>query len=85
MKRTLLSAPDGLALLPSLALLAPRGSLNRLEQLTSSFYARFEKVTALSEEAAAVEDIDRDVARRLAAEQAMLQQVLDWLKLKTKG
>lgn len=83
MARSIMSGPDVNALLPSLALLSPRGALAKLEQLNSSYFARYEKVCALKEEAGASADVDRDVARRLEAEEAMLKQVLDWLKLRT--
>lgn len=62
------------ALSPLLALLPEAGSLSHLEVLLSSLYARREKVDSLREA-----NLDKEIERRLAAEGAMLDQVLDWL------
>ena len=82
MKRSPFSAPDSFSLLPLLALLPVRGSLKRLELLTSSLYARYEKVTATRKELGVSGDSDRSVDKRLFAEEEMLRQTLDWLELK---
>lgn len=82
MGRPHFSAPDSFSLFPMLALLPVRGSLKRLEQLTSSLYARYEKVTNLRKEIGVAGEVDREVDKRLVSEEAMLRQVLDWLELK---
>ena len=56
-----------------------RGKIGKLEGLTSSLYARFEKVNQLQSDmgaSAALGGVKR------SAEAAMLKQVLDWLSLK---
>lgn len=55
-----------------LSLLPIRGSVSKLETLTSSLFARFEKVAALSEAG----------DRKESPEAQMLRQVLDWLAVK---
>ena len=75
MKRPRFAVPDEFSLSPLLALLPWRGDLARLESLTSSFYARFEKVEKLLAES----DEESELRRRHSAEHAMLKQVLDWL------
>lgn len=52
--------------------------------LTSSLFARFEKVRALKVELGANPEGEagRSGVRRLAAEEAMLKEVLDWLAVK---
>ncbi|NDC37153.1 MAG: hypothetical protein EBZ48_03770 [Proteobacteria bacterium] len=69
-------------MLPLLSILPSTGKLSQLEALTSSFFARYENVAAL---AASSSDVEPEVARRLSAEEAMLSQVLDWLKMNPGG
>jgi hypothetical protein len=64
-------------LAPLLMLLPVRGKIGKLESLTSSLFARYEKVAALRRDMG--DEVEPDVARRLGAEEAMLKQVLDWL------
>jgi hypothetical protein len=78
MKRPTYSPPDPFSMLPLLSILPSTGKLDRLEGLTSSFFARLEHVMAISRSGGEVEP---EVARRLGAEEAMLRQVLDWLKV----
>ena len=68
------------ALSPLLALLPSMGGLGKLEALMSSLYARYEKVQLMKGES----DQARD-QKILAAEEAMLRQVLDWLALTPGG
>lgn len=77
MKKSLFAPPDPFSLAPLLMLLPVRGDIAKLEALTSSLFARYEKVVALRRDMG--EDVEREVARRLGAEEAMLRQVLDWL------
>jgi len=79
MRRPLVTPPDAFSQSPLLALLPVRGRIGRLEALTSSLYARYEKVAALRSE---VGTGDREAVRRLAAEESMLKQVLEWLAVK---
>ena len=78
MKRPIYSPPDPFSMLPLLSLLPSRGSIARLPDLMSSLFARFEHVAALRK---SEEDIEREMARRLSAEEAMLRQVLEWLRV----
>jgi len=68
------------ALSPLLSLLPSMGGFGKLETLMSSFYARYENVQSLKAEG----DQSRD-QKILAAEEAMLRQVLDWLALTPGG
>jgi hypothetical protein len=77
MKRSLYSPPESFSIAPLLALLPVRGKIGKLESLTSSLFARFEKVAALRADLGA--EVDRETVKRLTAEEAMLKQVLDWL------
>lgn len=84
MKKSLCSPPDTFSLSPLLALLPVRGQVGKLQTLTSSLYARFEKVSALQREMEANPD-SPELSRRPAAEAAMLRHVLDWLAVKPGG
>ncbi|MFM1846724.1 MAG: hypothetical protein RL417_198 [Pseudomonadota bacterium] len=77
MKRSLYAPPEPFSIAPLLALLPVRGKIGHLESLTSSLFARFEKVVAMRRELG--DEVEREVVKRLAAEEAMLKQVLDWL------
>jgi len=80
LKKSVYSRPDPFSLSPLLLLLPVRGKISRLESLTSSLFARYEKVSSLHK------DSDGDSAeanyKRTGAEQLMLKQVLDWLSIK---
>lgn len=77
MKRALFSPPDSFALSPLLAILPSVGSVGRLEPLTASLFARYEKVTALKKDLAGGRDTNN--LNRLSAEEAMVKTVLEWL------
>lgn len=79
MKRQLYSAPDSFSILPLLALLPSKSQAGRLHELTSSLYARFEKVQALINESSSA---GAEAPKRLNAELNMLKLVLDWLAVK---
>ncbi|MBN8548286.1 MAG: hypothetical protein J0M12_03100 [Deltaproteobacteria bacterium] len=81
MKKSLCSNPEPFSLSPLLALLPVRGQVGKLEALTSSLFARFEKVLALQKELELNPD-SSELSRRPASEAAMLRQVLDWLAVK---
>ena len=81
MKKSLSSGPDPFSMSPLLALLPVRGDVGRLEALTSSLFARYEKVSALQREMQEHPET-QEAARRTAAEAAMLRHVLDWLAVK---
>lgn len=77
MKRSLYSAPEAFSLNPLLFLLPVRSQIGGLGALTSSFYARYEKVKEERQGATS----DQELTQKLAAEEAMLRQVLDWLEV----
>ena len=80
MKKSLLSPPDPFGLSPLVLLLPVIGRVGGLSPLTSSLFARFEKVQGLKEELST--EPDRAAFRRLAAEESMLKEVLDWLAVR---
>lgn len=81
MKRSLLAPPDSFTLAPLLALLPCRGDISKLESLTPSLFARYEKVLAFQRECAQNPEL-ADSSRKFSAEAAMLRTVLDWLQVK---
>jgi hypothetical protein len=81
MKKPLYSRPEPFSLSPLLALLPALGRVGKLESLTSSFYARYERASHMKREMMA-EEKNREAVRRYTAEEAMLRQVLDWLAIK---
>ncbi len=81
MKRSLLSAPDPFSLSPMIVLLPVQGSIEKLEALTSSLYARYEKVQALHREIVPGQ-ASQGSLRAHSGEANMLKQVLDWLSVK---
>lgn len=83
MKKSLFDYPDPFALAPLTALLPVTGSISSLPGLASSLFARYEKVQAFRSELG--DDADRNVARRLMAEEEMLKQVLDWLAVTSQA
>lgn len=84
MKKSLCSNPEPFSLSPLLALLPVKGQVGKLEALTSSLFARFEKVVALQKEMESNPE-SPELSRRPASEAAMLRQVLDWLAVKPGG
>lgn len=82
MKRPSLSPPDAFSISPLLALLPVEGEVSKLEELTSSLYARYEKVSVMKR------DLGQGVTehhKRIWAEEAMLKQVMDWLSVRVDG
>ena len=79
MKRPILSPPDTFSSSPLLALLPVVGVVGELEKLTSSLFARYERVRALKK--SLDEDALRESQRRIVAEEAMLRHILDWLSV----
>ncbi len=73
-------APDPFSLSPLVAMLPVHGRVGGLASLTSSLFARYEKVQALLKEVKAEEN--RPAHTRLTAEGDMLRQVLDWLSVR---
>lgn len=84
MKRSIVGPPDPFGLSPLVLLLPVVGRVGGLMPLTSSLFARFEKVRALKVELGTNPEGEagRAGVRRLAAEEAMLKEVLDWLAVK---
>lgn len=80
MSTTIGSPPDSFSLSPLLSLLPTCGSVARVEGMVSSLFARQEKVVQLREQGGS-----KELERRLACEEAMLRQVLDWLSAKSGG
>jgi hypothetical protein len=80
MKRRLFSPPEQFSLSPLLALLPVLGKVDKLEGLTASLFARYEKVMALRKSVAEAGDTDN--RRRLDAEANMLSEVLAWLEIR---
>jgi hypothetical protein len=74
------SAPDPFSLSPLFAILPEEGSLKRLQSLSSSLFARHEKVESLRSESKS-----KDMERRFGSEAAMLKQILDWLEVTRPG
>jgi hypothetical protein len=87
MKRSLYSPPEPFSLSPLLALVPTVGKVGKLEALTSSLYARYEKVTSLQRELAPISasSEEREILKKFAAEEQMLTQVLDWLAVKPES
>ena len=80
MKRSIYSPPDAFSISPMISLLPVLGRIGKLETLTSSLYARFERVAALQKD-----DATSANSKRYAAESAMLKAVLDWLSVQPEG
>ncbi len=86
MKKPQFSDPDSFTLFPMVSLLPIMGKIGKLEALTSSFYARYERVKGLKNELSTdsggrPSGSFQSALRRHAAEEAMLRQVLDWLEV----
>lgn len=82
MKRPLFSNPEEFSLSPLLALLPVRGKVGRLEALTSSLFARYEKVASQLKEPET--ENSPELKKRFSSEEAMLRQVLEWLEVSPK-
>jgi hypothetical protein len=81
MKRSLLSPPDAGTRMPLVALLPSRGDISKLEGLTSSLFARYERAQrALSEQKSG-----SLLYKRTQAEFFMLKEVLEWLSVDTQA
>lgn len=83
MKRSLFSPPDMFSQLPLVALLPIVGRVSGLPGLSTSLFARYEKVQNLRKELGS--DADKAAFKRLTAEETMLKQVLDWLSANSEG
>lgn len=77
MKRPLYSQPESFSLHPLLSFLPVKGDVSELRKMTASLYARYEKVAALKKGLG--EDAVGEAYQRIAAEELMLRQILDWL------
>lgn len=76
--KPLFEPSDPSSVFPLVSLLPARGTALKLRGLTSSLFARHERVRQ------AINELDRgevspEVRRRYLAEEAMLRQVLEWL------
>ncbi len=80
MKRPLYSAPDSFSLSPLLSLLPSFDSIKRLDGLTSSLFARYEKVLALQREIGDSPELAQQL-KRCQSELQMLKTILDWLEV----
>ena len=77
MKKDSLVRSDTFSFSPLLALLPVLSRIENLKPLTSFFYARYEKISALRRSVDS--QTDSDSSHAFLAEQAMLQEVLEWL------
>jgi hypothetical protein len=83
MKRSFFELADPFVMAPALVLVPSVGQISRLAGLQASLHARAEKVAGLRsefEKPGQVAGRDREASRRLAAEDAMITTVLDWLR-----
>ena len=80
MRKSLYSPPDDFSLSPLLTLLPVEGKVSRLSSLTSSLFARYERVSGMLNDPQII--ANTDTKHRYTAEEAMLKQVLDWLEVK---
>ncbi len=81
-RRSLYSPPEPFSVSPLVTLLPVRGKISKLDALTSSLYARYEKVKLLQKDAPAT---GQGGQKRYVAEASMLKQVLDWLSLQPES
>ena len=79
MKRSLFSGVEDFSLSPLLAILPVRGDVRKLEALSSSIFARYERVSKLQSDASG--EGTAATRRRHDLEAAMLKQVLEWLSI----
>jgi len=80
MRRSKVSPADTFSTSPLFSLLPVKSQIGELQPLTSFFYARFEKASALRKELE--NQGDSEALRRVVLEQEMVKQVLDWLEVK---
>jgi len=80
MKRSVCSEPEDFSVSPLLALLPRKGNAGKLALLTSSLYARYEKVSGLRRDLG--DAAEKNTVKKLLAEEGMLRQVLEWLEVK---
>ena len=80
MRKSHYSPPDDFSLSPLLTLLPVVGKVSRLSSLTSSLFARYERVSGMLNDPQII--ANTDAKHRYTAEEAMLKQVLDWLEVK---
>lgn len=80
MRKSLFAVPEDFSLFPLLVMLPRRGNIDQIKQLTSAFYARFERVQ--SRKRALEYDSDSELRQRLNAEEIMLTKVLEWAAIK---
>ena len=86
MKRTLLDPPEPFVVAPALALVPSVGQVSKLAALQASLHARREKVSGLRKEMERQTSVrDREALKRMAAEDAMIGTVLDWLHAHAPG
>jgi|GEM_PF-1200056 len=83
MKRSNIDGPEPFSLSPLLAILPISGNSAKLHDLGASLFARLEKVSAMRTEEGLANE--RDVHRRLVAEEGMLKTLLDWLSQRDRG
>lgn len=69
---------------PFLSIMPVLSSINELEHMTSSLFARYEKVSALRRKLKNSNNTS-DEYFQLRAEEKMLKSVLDWLSFSLKG
>jgi hypothetical protein len=81
MKRSVFAAPDDFSLSPLLSLLPTKGKVGKLEALTSSLFARYEKVLNELDHVEFEDEVDKQ-RNKLTIEAEMLKQVLEWLEVK---
>lgn len=63
--------------MPMLVILPHQGDVVELAKYTTSFYARYEKVSNMIQKLPGDEDLQ--LARSLREEEGMLKQILEWL------
>jgi hypothetical protein len=81
MKRSLVAPIDPFSISPVFALLPSGiGGLSRLESLSSSLFARYERVQREAEQGR-----DPSLLRQLHTEEVMLGEVLKWLEVTPGG
>ena len=77
MRKPIYSYPDAFSMSPFMVLLPVRGSVVKLPSLSTSLFARYEKVKSQIQEAESHQD--NALLPRFRAEEAMLKHVLDWV------
>ena len=77
MSKPKFSPPEPFFVDPLLHLLPVRGSLNDLESLSSSMFAKYQQINLLL----ANVEAKTQMSNKMEAEASMLRHVLEWLKL----